>query len=221
MNKIIAIINKIEGKDCIIKSTQYFSLFVASMTESSKNKNLFYNAYLTMRESRKLFRLLKPYYLLLKLLSELKNKKKKLNFLNFLNIITYFSYILYFISDNLYFLIALKIISFKELIDIENIRTINFRIRLLSNLIHILRNVVFYRNYSKINDKNSLLLYQIVGILLDVVPSFRESKLIHISNLISDGWVGLAGCVSALLDIYSLSLYLIDEKQYLFIGNNS
>ncbi len=46
MNKIIALINKIEGKDNIIKGIQYSSLFFASMLESSsKFKFRFYECY--------------------------------------------------------------------------------------------------------------------------------------------------------------------------------
>ena len=46
MNKVIALCNRIEGRDIIIKGIQYASLFFASMLESnSKFKSRFYDTY--------------------------------------------------------------------------------------------------------------------------------------------------------------------------------
>ena len=50
MNYIISISNKIEGKDCIIKSFQYISLYFSSMLENnSEYKSKFYNSYCNIK----------------------------------------------------------------------------------------------------------------------------------------------------------------------------
>ena len=173
-----------------------------------------------LREARKLLRFYRPLYIINRYL---KLSSKSDNFyLNMLKGLTKISSFFHCVFDSIY---LLKINSIISNDNISIWRKLVLRFKLLTLIIHIIKNILSY-NVHKDKELCKLISIQTIGMLFDLIPSVSASnlskmtgwKFMEVLNNIHDGWVGLSGTISAVIESYVLIELFRKNSNEIFIN---